>query len=136
MILLRCILGLGANLFNNSPMEVCVVICRKDKPRKRRGKILLINAVNEVTRERSQSNLTWEHIQRIAGVYHKYKDEPGFSRAATKEEILTRDGNMSIPLYVSSAVTGDGNGTTCDSSELLDALSSWLESSSNVRRAL
>jgi len=28
--LVDCVLGLGANLFYNSPMEACVVICRNN----------------------------------------------------------------------------------------------------------
>ena len=47
---IECVLGLGPNLFYNSPMEACVVICRTAKPKTRKGRILLINAVNEVTR--------------------------------------------------------------------------------------
>ena len=31
------VLGLGPNLFYNSPMEACVVVCRMKKPRKREG---------------------------------------------------------------------------------------------------
>ena len=31
--LIECVLGLGPNLFYNSPMEACVVICRTAKPR-------------------------------------------------------------------------------------------------------
>jgi type I restriction-modification system DNA methylase subunit len=53
--MVECVLGLGPNLFYNSPMEACVVICRTVKPKTRKGRILLINAVNEVTRERAQS---------------------------------------------------------------------------------
>ena len=30
--LLECVIGLGPNLFYNSPMEACIVICRKKKP--------------------------------------------------------------------------------------------------------
>jgi type I restriction enzyme M protein len=45
-------------------MEACVVGCRTQKPKARRGKILFINAVNEVTRGRAQSFLTGEHLQR------------------------------------------------------------------------
>jgi type I restriction enzyme M protein len=52
--LIECVLGLGPNLFYNSPMEACVVICRSAKPTARRNKILFINAINEVTRERAQ----------------------------------------------------------------------------------
>ncbi len=64
--LVDCVLGLGPNLFYNSPMEACIVICRMDKPAARRGKVLFINAVDEVTRERSMSYLKPEHQQRIA----------------------------------------------------------------------
>ena len=49
---IECVLGLGPNLFYNSPMEACVVICRTAKPEARKGRILFINAVSEVTRER------------------------------------------------------------------------------------
>lgn len=55
--LIECVLGLGPNLFYNSPMEACVLVCRSRKPAARRGKILFLNAVQEVTRERAQSFL-------------------------------------------------------------------------------
>src|SRR5690606_14399315 len=71
----ECVLGLGPNLFYNSPMEACVVICRTRQPEERRGRILFVNAVNEVTRERAQSFLTDEHIERIAGAYRAFSDE-------------------------------------------------------------
>jgi len=99
--LIECVLGLGPNLFYNSPMEACVVVCRTAKPKARRGKILFINAVNEVSRERAQSFLSDTHIQRILSVYQAFRDEPGFTRVASREEIRARDGNLSIPLYVS-----------------------------------
>src|SRR4051794_32973047 len=37
------------------PEEACVVICRTAKPKLRKGRILFINAINEVTPERAQS---------------------------------------------------------------------------------
>lgn len=64
--LIECVLGLGPNLFYNSPMEACIVICHTAKRKQRKGRILFINAVNEVTRERAQSFLTDEHIEHIA----------------------------------------------------------------------
>jgi type I restriction enzyme M protein len=36
-------------------MEACVVICRNNKPAKRRGHVIFIDAVNEGTRARSMS---------------------------------------------------------------------------------
>ncbi len=80
--LVECVLGLGPNLFYNSPMEACIVICRTSKPPERRGKVLFINAVDEVTRERSMSYLKPEHQERIADAYHAFMDIPGFARLA------------------------------------------------------
>jgi len=135
--LIECVLGLGPNLFYNSPMEACVVICRTRKPKERRGRVLFINAVNEVTRERAQSFLTDEHIQRIVGAYRAFSDESGFAHVATLQEIRGNDGNLSIPLYVAQPA-----GMVCEEpgryggASLPDALSAWLESSAEIRRSL
>jgi type I restriction enzyme M protein len=51
--LVECVLWLGPNLFYNSPMEACIVICQMNKPLERRGTVLFIDAVNEIARERS-----------------------------------------------------------------------------------
>lgn len=99
-------------------------------------KILFISAVNEVTRERAQSFLTDDHIERIVQAYQRFKDELGLARVATLEEIHAKDGNLSIPLYV-TPVTGEaatkGN---LPQSNLPDALAGWLESSKTVKNAV
>lgn len=137
--LIECVLGLGPNLFYNSPMEACVVICRTAKPKARKNKILLINAVNEVTRERAQSFLTDDHIERIVRAYEQFKDEPGLARVATLEEIRAKDGNLSIPLYVAPVAANsasDKQDGGKNEAALDAALSSWLHSAITVRAAL
>ncbi len=101
--LVDCVLGLGPNLFYNSPMEACVVICRKNRPAKRRGKVIFINAVNEVARERSMSYLKPEHQDHIAGTYHEFKDIEAFAKVASLDDIKGNDNNLSIPLYIQGA---------------------------------
>jgi type I restriction enzyme M protein len=101
--LVECVIGLGPNLFYNSAMESCIVICRTKKPKDRRGKILLIDAKHEVTRERSQSFLTDRHIARINLAYKQFRSEPGFSCIATLEDIRPRSYNLNIALYISDA---------------------------------
>jgi type I restriction enzyme M protein len=135
--LIECVLGLGPNLFYNSPMEACVVVCRTQKPKARRGKILFINAVNEVTRERAQSFLTDEHLQRVVRAYQDFKSEPGFTQVMTIEEIRAKEGNLSIPLYV----VGETAAVQEEAAEyringLPDAITAWLNSSRNVRESL
>ena len=135
--LVECVLGLGPNLFYNSPMEACVVVCRTQKPKARRGKILFINAVNEVTRERAQSFLTDEHLKRIVRAYQKFKDEPGFTSVVPIETIRAKEGNLSIPLYVRSEATAVREGADEYRSDgLPESLSNWLESSRKLRDTL
>jgi type I restriction enzyme M protein len=135
--LVECVLGLGPNLFYNSPMEACVVVCRTQKPKARRGKILFINAVNEVTRERAQSFLTDEHLKRIVRAYQKFKDEPGFTSVVPIETIRAKDGNLSIPLYVANEeTTAQKTADHTSTQGLPEALSSWLESARKVRDSL
>ena len=135
--LIECVLGLGPNLFYNSPMEACVVVCRTQKPKARRGKILFINAVNEVTRERAQSFLTDEHLQRVVRAYREFTDEPGFTRVVPIEEIRAKEGNLSIPLYVGGETQAQTDAATETATTALpDALSAWLQSSASVRQSL
>jgi type I restriction enzyme M protein len=98
--LIECVLGLGPNLFYNSPMEACVVICRSRKTKDREGKILFIDAVKEVARQNAQSFLKPEHQFKILAAYQGFSDQPGFAHVATTDDVLAKDGDLSIPKYV------------------------------------
>jgi type I restriction enzyme M protein len=98
--LVECVLGLGPGLFYNSPMEACVVICRGQKPNARKGRILFIDAIEEVARERAQSFLLPEHQRRIAKAYHEFKDVSGFASTVTLPDVLANGGKLSLALYV------------------------------------
>lgn len=125
---IEAVLGLGPNLFYNSPMEACVVFCRSRKPKNRKGKILFINAVGEVTRERAQSFLTPAHIKRIADAYQAFADEDGFTAVANIAEIEAKQNNLSIPVYVQRTNASTGP-------DLATALQSWRVSSSQMKAA-
>jgi type I restriction enzyme M protein len=98
--LVDCVLGLGPNLFYNSPMEACVVICRTVKPPDRQGKVLFIDALKDVARVQAQSFLKPEHQTRILQAYQGFADQPGFATVATVADIAEQDYSLSIPLYV------------------------------------
>ena len=105
--LVECVLGLGPNLFYNSPMEACVVVCRTRKPPERRSKVLFIDAVRQIARERAQSFLTLEHQNRILTAYEAFTDEPGLAAVASNDDVLADDGNLSIARYVRRLADAD-----------------------------
>lgn len=129
------VLGLGPNLFYNSPMEACVVICRMKKSRKRKGKIQFINAVNEVTRERAQSFLTDAHISRIVAAYESDEDVAEFSRSVPLDEVRRQQHNLSIPLYV-RADTVTTNGPPKSQESVEEAIAAWQASSKQLRQSM
>ena len=123
--LVDCVIGIGKNLFYNSPMEACILICRTNKPLDRRGKVLFINAKNELARKNSQSYLEDSHIQKIAGTYHDFVETDGFSAIASLEEIKENNSKLSIPLYV--------RGEKTDTFQPVeDTISEWLECSATL----
>ncbi|NOR46955.1 MAG: N-6 DNA methylase, partial [Methanosarcinaceae archaeon] len=85
--LVDCIIGLGENLFYNSSMESCLVFCKKNKTISQKGKILFIDAKNELTTDKTQSFLDKVHISKIYEAYKKYESIEGFSRVVDIEEI-------------------------------------------------
>jgi type I restriction enzyme M protein len=98
--MVECVLGLGPSLFYNSPMEACVVICKSKKANDRQGKVLFIDAVHEIAREKTQSFLRPEHQSRILATYRAFESEAEFSAVATRDDILAKGGDLTVHHYV------------------------------------
>lgn len=129
----EAIIGLGPNLFFNSPMEACIVICNKAKKAQRTGKIVFINALQEVTRKNASSYLEDKHIRKIANAYFSDEDIPGFSRIVSFAEIESNQFNLTISLYVGQPSTSDVNNDEVDLSSSLDE---WDQSDSAVNDSM
>ena len=94
------VIGLGKNLFSNSTMESCFLVCQMKKPKARKGKIIFINAVNELRIERTNAWLEPQHIQKINEAYRNFKDVDGFAKVMSNDDVLENNGNLSLQLYV------------------------------------
>ena len=105
--LVEAVIGLAPNLFYNSPMEACVMVCRMDKPAKAKGRILFLNAVGEVTRKNAESKLEARHIEKILAAYRDRASDGAFAYDATLEEIAAKDWSLAISLYAHQSATPD-----------------------------
>lgn len=130
--LVECVLGLGEGLFYNSPMPATVVILRSEKPKERRGKILLINAVNEVAREQAQAFLHDSHQQKILDAYQRFTDVDQFASVATIEQIAGKDYTLAIPLYIAGAKVAAGD----DQVDVATALTAWRTAAAESESAI
>lgn len=121
--LVECVLGLGAGLFYNSPMEAVVVTLRAHKSAHQRGKVLFINAVNEVAREQAQSFLRESHQTKILDAYRDFADDDGFAAVASTADIAAKGYSLAIPLYVD----GHTGAAREDAADVGAALAEWRE---------
>lgn len=131
--LIECVVGLGPNLFYNSPMESCIVVCRTKKRPEQRGKVLFINAVGQVARERATSFLKPEHVERIASAYHAHADIEGFAKVATLGEIAERGYSLNLPLYVRA---GKHQTIALSGRSLDESIRAWSESSVDLHASM
>ena len=125
--LVECVIGIGRNLFYNSCMDACVIICRKNKPSERKGKILFIDAKNEVTRKNAESYLEPHHIEKIINAYQEFVSCEGFCNVVENTEVLDHMAKMSVALYVKN--NSFANEEDIDPDE---ALEQWLKQSSSL----
>ncbi|MGD7790281.1 type I restriction-modification system subunit M [Propionibacteriaceae bacterium Y1700] len=130
--LIECVLGLGAGLFYNSPMEAVVVTLRAAKPADQQGKVLFINAVNEVAREQAQSFLRESHQKKILNAYREFTDGDQFMTVATIDQVADKGFSLAIPLYVAGAKAAASD----EQVDVTDALASWRTAAADSGSAI
>ncbi len=103
--LVDTIISIGKNLFYNSPMEACILICRSSKPQVRKGRILFINAKDWVVRENAESYLTPENIRNIVRLYESFSNIAGRCQVVSNQQISENNFSLSTVLYVQNKVS-------------------------------
>ena len=124
--LVDCVIALGKNLFYNSIMESCLLICTNNKSIKRKNKILFIDARKELKREKTISYLLDKHISRIHNIYNDYNSIEGFSYIAEIDEVKEKEFSLNIPLYIKQL--NDENNLNVD-----DAYKKWIKTSTDLK---
>lgn len=107
MDLLEAVIGLGPNIFYGTQLAACIMIFRTAKPKKRKSKILFIDASDQIRTGRAQNFLEPEHVKRIFEWYSKGKNIENHVKVANMEEIAENDHNLNIPLYVEKIIEDD-----------------------------
>ena len=126
--LLEAVISIGKNLFFNSPMEACILICRTKKSEQRKGKILLIKASDLVERKNTESYLTTEHIRTILDLYNQYGNVEGRSCVVEFSDIPIKNHTISPKYFVKSS-------DNSESEDLNILLQNWKDSSKELHRS-
>ena len=127
----EAVIGLGPNLFYNSPMESMVFVCNTNKSKNRKNKILFINAVDEVIDDKGKARLTDKHIKKIYDAYRKYEDIDGFAKITSMEDVLKKNGNMNISFYVKRNKDASYGGASIEG-----LITDWIKQSNDLRKGV
>ena len=119
------VIGLGPNLFYNAPMESCIVICRSKKPKAHKGTVLFIDAINDVTKERSNSYLSDENQKKITAAFNSDEDVVALSKRVKIEDIEAENFDLTVHRYV-ERVQADGGISVSESVDAFQTTHSLL----------
>ncbi|HGC4200728.1 type I restriction-modification system subunit M, partial [Escherichia coli] len=72
--IIECVISLGPGLFYNSPMPACIILLNCNKRTELKGKILFINAYDELITTRNHAYLNDINIMNIYNSYISLKD--------------------------------------------------------------
>ncbi len=130
--LVDCIVSLPGNLFYSTAIPVSLWILRRNKEesgrfRERKNEILFIDARSEGKMvDRKLRELEAEDIDKIASVYHawrnkdgNYEDVPGFVKSTSIEEVRSHDHILTPGRYVGLANVADDGITFEEKMEML-----------------
>jgi type I restriction enzyme M protein len=126
----ECVIGLGPNLFYNSPMKACLLITKTNKEKGKKDKVLIINAVKEVKQDKNIGFLEQSHIERIHQAYQAFKDEVGFCKVLKVEEILENRASLNIAQYVSNV------DTSFERINIDLAIENWNRTSDSLKKSM
>jgi type I restriction enzyme M protein len=98
--LIEAVIGLGPNLFYGTGIPACVLICHRDKPKTRQGKVLVVNGAAEIVEGRNQNHLSVNNVALLAKAFTSYRDQEGLARVVDLQETTKNDFNLNVSRYV------------------------------------
>jgi type I restriction enzyme M protein len=123
--LLESIIGLGPNIFYGIQLAACVMVFKQKKEVHKKGKVLFIDASDQVRVVRAQNFLEPNHVKQIFDWLRDYKNVENYVKIASIEDIKENDYNLNIPLYVEKII--EDNLPSVEEA-LADLKTAWEES--------
>lgn len=102
--LLEVVIGLGPNVFYGTQLAACVMVFKQNKAEEKKGKVLFIDASDQIRVGRAQNHLEPSHVKQIHEWVKGYADVENYVKVATMDDLKENDFNLNIPLYVEKII--------------------------------
>jgi type I restriction enzyme M protein len=97
-----CVIQLPANLFFGTSIATCIMVLKKGK---KDSNVLFIDATNECIKVTNNNKLTDKNIETIVNQFSNREDVKHKVHAASYEEVVENDYNLSVSTYVEAEDT-------------------------------
>lgn len=87
-------------LFFGAGVSACAICLNNKKPEDKKSKVLMVDGSNIYTAKRAQKILTEDNVNQLYELYQNYRDEIGFSKVVTIEEIEKNQCLLSVNTYI------------------------------------
>jgi type I restriction enzyme M protein len=101
--LVEAVIGLAPNLFYGTGIPAAILVLNRKKKPERRGKVLLINAAEDLLEGTAQNYLRDQDVEKISKTFHIYRDVERHARVVPVAEIEKNDFNLNITRYIETA---------------------------------
>jgi type I restriction enzyme M protein len=106
--LIEAVVQLPKDMFYGAGIPACLLICNRQKPEMRRGRVLFIDGSEGFERQDTKNVLRDTDLDRMRAAYLDELPHPAFSAFATAAELVDNGYNMTVRRYVRSGSDGDG----------------------------
>jgi type I restriction enzyme M protein len=134
--MLEAVIGLGPNIFYGTQLAVCVMVFKENKDVVKKGKVLFIDASDQIRVGRAQNFLEPEHVQQIYDWFQNYNDVENYVKVATHYDLKENDFNLNIPLYVEKIIEDNLPTVEEATSELKTAWQASLDAEKKFKSTL
>jgi len=115
--LIEAVIALPAKLFYGTGIPAVVLILNKNKPEKRKDKIIIIDAEQDFEESKKQNRLRKKDIERIVSTYEGFKDVEKYASVIDLEDVEAKSFELKIRDFVQNG----------EEEEEIDVKSVWKE---------
>jgi type I restriction enzyme M protein len=134
--LVEAVIGLAPNLFYGTGLAACVLVLRQRKDKRKKGKVLIVDASSVFRRGRAQNFMDPAHGEQIASWAQQFADVEDRARVVDLAEIEKEGWTLNISRYVLPPIGADIPPLPEAVAAFKDALAKCREAEDNLRRVM
>ncbi|WP_437280193.1 N-6 DNA methylase [Sorangium sp. So ce375] len=134
--LVEAVIGLAPNLFYGTSLAACVLVLRLRKAKRKKGKVLIVDASSVFRRGRAQNFMDPTHVTEIHSWVQGFADVQHRARVVDLSDIEKEGWTLNISRYVLPPIEADIPPLPLAVAAFKEALAKCREAEDNLRRVM